>query len=66
MFESEEKNEYLIHKIDELNKILSSKSEVSHTDDNKIPTQTIDNDYKYLLTTSYEKQQEYIQEVRNY
>jgi len=58
LLKSEQRNKDLIHKIDELNQILSSKVEVSNTDDNKIPTEIIDDNYQHLLTISYEKQQE--------
>jgi hypothetical protein len=63
--ESEKKNKYLVHKINELNRTSSSKLNVSpRTDDTKTSTQTNDNDYQHLLLISYEKQQEYVQEVK--
>jgi hypothetical protein len=59
LIESEEKNIYLIHQIDELNKISALKSQESNPNNLKIH-----NDYQHLLTTSSEKQQQHLQEVK--
>jgi hypothetical protein len=59
LIESEEKNIYLIHQIDELNKISALKSQESNPNN-----PNIHNDYQHLLTTSSEKQQQHLQEVK--
>ncbi len=64
LFESEENNKYLLSKINELNKILSSKSELQDTHDNQPSARTNDSDYQNLLSASHEKEQQYLQEVK--
>ncbi|CAF3219436.1 unnamed protein product [Rotaria sp. Silwood2] len=69
LFESEQKNKYLMHTIDELNNTLSSKVDISDTnssnkDDIQIPIQiTNNNECQHLFNMTLEKEQQYVHEI---
>ncbi|CAF4857831.1 unnamed protein product [Rotaria sp. Silwood1] len=69
LIESEQKNKYLMNTIDELNDTLSSKIEIPNTnisnkDDIQIPIQTTNNECQHLFNMTFEKEQQYIHEVK--